>query len=271
MANDTPDTRIEEYLAGELPPAERQAFEAELAADPALQKELRRARLIERTLQSASATHLRKLMDEVRAEVGPVSPPRISIWDRLRAAFGRGWWIGLVSVLLLVGLYLVTPRLVPCPTAAVIDDYFLAPTLVNVQAGDEIDRNLAFRASTYYYEGDAEALEKLFTESRSIFAQYYLGHDYLRRNDYSRAESTFRRLLAQGAELAAYAEYQDLDQLRLNLILSTFGTNDDPAATRRALEELLTSPTLESESDVAVRARALTEELTVTWRWRFCL
>ena len=270
MPNDSPDFRVEAYLAGQLSGPERRRLEAELSTDPQLQQAVRRAKLIEHTLPEGARTRLRKLLDEVRTEVGPLTPPRLTVWDRIRAAFGPRWWLGLgtTGLLIAIGYFFVCPTCWTCPTPALIDAYTLEPALVHVQAGSS-EGDLAYRASVYYGAEAHEELEKLKTESRGITPLYYLAHDYLRRDDYSRAESTFERLIAQGAELTAFAEYQDLDQLRFNRLLSRFGMHGDPAATLQALDTLLADPAL-AETETGRRARALAEALNDSWRWWVC-
>jgi hypothetical protein len=269
MSNDPYDPRIESYLAGQLSDRERTDLEKALAADTGLRQELQRARLIDRVLRGVTRQRLQETMDEVAAEAGPLPIPELSWWDRLRFALGRRGWVGIAAVSLLV-VFVVVGMNRPCPAGVLVDSYFLAPTLVHAQAGAVLDRNLANRASLYYATAEGDELSKLTTESRDVVPLYYLAHDYLRNDDYSRAESTFERLFERQEELTAYAEYQDLDRLRFNQILSELGMSNDPDVARLAIEKLLVSPTMVAGSEIENKARQLAEQLASGWQWWTC-
>lgn len=206
---------------------------------------------------------------EIRAELDPIPPPRFSPGERLRHALGRGTWPALFTVLILGGGAAWYYSQLTCPTATLVESYLFPPALVHAQAGAVDQRNLAYRASAYYAENAHEELAKLTTESRAVAPLYYLAHDYLRRADYSRAESTFQRLLDQREELAAFAEFQDMDRLRFNLLLSRFGMSHDPRGTASALQSLLEEEGL-AAGQTGERVRELLTELTGFWRWRGC-
>lgn len=267
MSNYSPDPRIEAYLTGQLSSQERRHFESQLTTDPALQREVLRAQSNEQMLEEASRRRLRQLLNVIRAEVDSPEPPRQTGRNPIQTAFGKRWWLGLVTAALLAGgWYFWSQR--TCPTLALVDTYALEPVLVHEEAETNVSE-LAFRASAYYAAAAHDDLNKLTTESRNIASLYYLAHDYLRLDDYSRAESTFDRLLAQAEELTAYAEYQELDRLRFNRLLSQFGMDNDPATTLKALEELLAEPDL-AETEIGTRAQALAVELENPWRWWAC-
>ncbi|MFT3709810.1 MAG: AgmX/PglI C-terminal domain-containing protein [Archangium sp.] len=89
-------TRLEKFEAGELPPVERAAFEAELAARPELREVLERARAVALALPAVGEPTLREdaAKKVVGKALGPDRSSRSKWWPLLVAAglLAFGWW-----------------------------------------------------------------------------------------------------------------------------------------------------------------------------------
>jgi hypothetical protein len=240
--------KIETYLSGEMPPEERQAFEAELAADAELRRELRLYQLADKAIERQGQARLREMMRETRAKLGPLPEPELTWWDRVRFFFYSraylGATLGLLALLLLAGVWLVaTPRL--CPAAKITSDYFIEASLF-AQAGPEeaIARaTILAQCREYYANEQPEKLEQLAMqeESRGV-ASYFLAHWHLKRANFEEAGEAFLIALANREQLKRHSDLQDMGKLKFNLLLCEMGKNRDWQATLDGLAVLRDDP-----------------------------
>lgn len=107
--------RIERYLRGELPEAERAQFTSELARDPALRRRVALHRDLEAAFSDPQETRLRATLRAVNADFSPGGRSR---WlDKLPP--NRQWWAIAATLLLLIaaGIFWLYPGGTPDPAA----------------------------------------------------------------------------------------------------------------------------------------------------------
>lgn len=240
--------KIETYLSGEMPSAERQAFEAELADDAELRRELRLHQLADKAIELKGQARLREMMQETRAKLGPLPEPKLTLWDRVRFFFYSRVNLVATAVLLILLLlsgvwFVATPQL--CPAAKITSDYFIEASLF-AQAGQEeaIARATILAQCRKYYENEQpEELEQMARqeESRGV-ASYYLAHWNLKREHFEKAEEAFLAALTNREQLKRHSDLQDLGKLKFNLLLSEMGKNRDWQATLDGLAVLRDDP-----------------------------
>lgn len=91
--------RIEAYLAGDLPPEEREEFERQMAADPALAAEVALHRRLEKALSDKPKQDFRRKVADLAEEFPPPSgqgPVKGSLFR---------WWLPVLAVLVTVAVW----------------------------------------------------------------------------------------------------------------------------------------------------------------------
>lgn len=109
MNRDIHSAKIDAWLAGKLPPAEAQAFEAEIAADPELAAEVEVHRLEQEAIDELVRQDLERDMARWDEDQGGWSPPPEEsppiAMPKPRGRFPRRFWIGGLLLLLLAGAF----------------------------------------------------------------------------------------------------------------------------------------------------------------------
>ncbi|MED5371076.1 MAG: hypothetical protein VX899_08695 [Myxococcota bacterium] len=133
MANT--DTRIHDYLDGELSPAQASAFEAELARDPALKAQVESLQSVVELLHREGPVKAPQGFHErVMAELATEPMPQVGLWDRVRSFFRSlpmetvAMAVAAAIVLVLVGRLVPTGVEEPAPSPMTTEGEALTQT-----------------------------------------------------------------------------------------------------------------------------------------------
>lgn len=242
MENDQ-DTRLHAYLNQEMSPEDRLAFEKELAQDSALRTKWERCKVIDKATQAYSKHYFQDMVAEARRKAEPLGDPAITRWDRIRFfwyAHSRAIVVA-GGAMLLVIIAWIAINLTLCPVTSRVSDYFIAPNVIHVRAGNVADYNLAEKASRFYEQGQLDSLLSM-TAQGEVPPRYYLAHWYLRQERYREATAAFNQLLTDQEALRAYAEFQDIGALKFNLLLARLGETGDESMALSELAALRQDP-----------------------------
>ena len=108
------EEKLTDYFDGRMAPAEKAAFEARLAADPALERRLRLLRAMRASLKAGAPAMPADLKASLKRQARErAARPRVSWLESLRAALGSGLGCGVgaafVAALLAVAVKLALP------------------------------------------------------------------------------------------------------------------------------------------------------------------
>jgi anti-sigma factor RsiW len=106
---------LTDYLDGRMAPADKAAFEARLAAEPALERRLRLLRAMRASLKAGAPAMPADLKAALKRQARErAARPRVSWLEALRASLGSGLGCGVgaafVAALLAVAVKLALPR-----------------------------------------------------------------------------------------------------------------------------------------------------------------
>ena len=159
--------KIEQYLADELSPEDKAAFEARLAEDPALKRRMKIARQLDEAFDGAEVFALRKELHAIRELRSKPKLRRFPRWSYAAIAAA-------VVILVLVWVNVGPPS--QSPEALFADNYSAYPMLINSRA-DSVSDELG-AAMVAYQNGEyafaAEAFGSLQSETvRPEFLRFY--------------------------------------------------------------------------------------------------
>lgn len=263
------ENKITAYLNGEMPANEKNAFEAEVAADPALQRELQLYQLADKVIALQGETRLRALAREARDKVGPLPDPEITFTDRIRFFFysarNRLIAFSLFGLALLACAWFLV-AISFCPLSNFPGDYFIEVKKKEVYASpnNETPQTILDYCREIYFGDAPERLEQIAREdlSKSSVANYFLAHWYLKNGNYSQAEQAFVRTLSEKEVfIRSYTEVQDFGKIKFNLLLSRLGQSRDWKTAVSELAALRADPELVANSTADVKAALLVKKL----------
>lgn len=263
------DLRIQAYLNDELSAADRASFEAELRANPALQRELRRNEVLEKAIAAHGPRRLREMGREVREKFGPLPEPTLTWRDRLR--YLDGWrtviWVVGGLLLFLAGLLWYANSGTLTSPQDFVAQYFTEPKCLGV-AGQSpaagLPERREFEKASGFYCGKtirADSLRLQQAACRSFcMAEYYLAHYDLLNGRYEQSAAGFRKSLDNAPYILQFREMQpEIPHIKLNWILARLAAGQRPAEVLPDLEALLRDTA--SPLEVHKKAEALRREL----------
>ncbi|NVO20051.1 MAG: tetratricopeptide repeat protein [Bacteroidetes bacterium] len=195
---------IEQFLSGEMLPAERLSFEREVARNPELAGELNLSRTIDEALRRDDIIDFRKKLlvafkDNKKA---PQETPVIQLNI-------RRLWYAAASFLLLAGLgatlYFSVPR--GNPNDTIFKEYYSADNLVDVTRAGDVN---IVEAVIKFQEKDYVMAAKLFhniveRDNGNIACWFYYGISSIENENYDQAEKAFNYIITNDQNL--YVEH----------------------------------------------------------------
>ncbi len=210
---------VEQYLSGEMLPAERENFEHEAASNQELTQELFLSRSIDAALQRDDILDFRKKLLAAYKENRKVKNEVPVVSMHLRR-----FWYAAASVIILAALgttlYLSMPS--GSSNETLFKEYYTSDNLIDVtRAGDA---NIV-EAVIKFQEKDYNLSARLFRQildkdSDNIACWFYYGISSIETESYDQAENAFNRILADNENLyVEHAEwYLGLTYLKENQI-----------------------------------------------------
>lgn len=184
--------RIERYLIGEMPEAERLAFEQEMAADAALRQYVKEIRII---LQEVETTNLRQTLDKFHEEIAATKTVPLSLQSKKLA-----WipWTVAASLILALGLWVLVGG-GQSANERLFTTYFEPDpglvTAMGVSDQYEFDRGMV-DYKLGQYQSAIERWEKLLQQKpKNDTLNYFLGASYLASEQGDKASSYFQTAL----------------------------------------------------------------------------
>ena len=232
---------IEQYLRGELSMDEVRAFIDKVQDNPDLKASLFNHILADRAIDNLLRKKTEKELQAIRDKHGrpTLTKPRLNRMVQLLIAAG-------FAVLAALAIWLFTNN---SSTVNLIHQQYeiaSAPTkLRSVNGDDSKDENMELGRYLFFVKEDYKAaisvFEKISRENKkSVDAQYYLGHCFLKSNRFEKAILQFQGVLNQKASLP---DYIDPQELQWNLMLSYWG-NDQKKEAKNILDQLSEDPDL---------------------------
>lgn len=258
MQNSNLNHRVEAYRRGSLSPTEREAFEAALKNDAALQRAyVRQSLQAEEPVPDSDLVDpgVRAAVEAVRRRVGPLPEPTLTWLDHLRYWLRRPLYqgLGLAGLLLVVALALPGPRhtiqqlfQTETPAPKLVERFYAEPFCAGV-AGESssLQESYArFEAASNFYcfpkQGGLDSLNRAAEACGPDFcmAHYYRAHWNLKHGNYPAAETELRRCLEHTDYIRQFRETSDLGNLRLNYALARLGAGAPADSVRPDLTAL---------------------------------
>ena len=215
--------RVEQYTLGTMPPAERAAFEAELATNTELRDTLDLYRLGQEVIEQGVEASLRsKMQGWASAETAapPMTASRVNLrpmWIRLAAA---------ASVVLVLGWFSVQWSSRNYSDEALFAGQYATPEASTFRSGAAMENPLepGFIALEDKQWKAAENFFKTVSpdQERYAEAQYYLGHAALQLGHYDLAKDAFQSCIRKNE-----VKFSEKAQWNLLLTYVAAGETDD--------------------------------------------
>ena len=198
-------TSIEQYLANEMAPAEKAAFEKELRSNSALAQELKLSQSIDAALRKDDVIDLRKKMiaaGNTRQDIVNNKP--------VVQMYNRKWWYAAASFLVLctlaATLYLHTNQQVS--DDALFTQYYTSENIVDQTRGDQ---NIV-EAVLKFQQKDFCAASLLFKDildkdNANIAVWFYYGISGIETKNFNNAINAFNTIIRQNDNL--YIEHAE--------------------------------------------------------------
>ena len=215
--------KIEEYLKGKLSEEEATTIMNKVAGDPNLKRDLFNHILADRAIDK----HLRKRTEEqlkaVRRKYGAPTLAKGNL-RRLMPMLAAASF-ALIGIL---AYWLYTSNANAEFLNSIQSNYEIASTPSNLRSVDKIkpeDEYLELGRYQFFVKEDYEATVVILSNiernnEKFIDAQYYLGHSFLKSNQFEKAIEQFQEILDQESVIPEYIETQEL---QWNLMLSFWG------------------------------------------------
>jgi len=210
---------VELYLSGEMSHAERESFEREVVANPALAEELKLSRMIDAALRKDDIIDLRKKIqaasrDNVKTtRETPVIP-----------LYRRKFWVAAASVILLATLGSTLYFAVPMGNRSdnLFNQYYSSENLIDVtRAGDANIVEAVIKFQEHDYELSGHLFHNILQrDPKNIACWFYYGISSIETENYSEAQKAFQSIISDHENLyVEHAEwYLGLTYLKNNQI-----------------------------------------------------
>lgn len=208
---------VEQYLSGEMLPAERENFEREVSSNPGLAAELRLSRTIDDALLRDDIIDFRKKLLVAYRE--NKKEQRVVPVVRLHT---RKFWYAAASIILLAALGSTLYFSVPAGNSSdsLFKQYYSSENLIDVtRAGDAniVEAVIKFQEKDYQLAGHLfqKILEK---DNSNIACWFYFGISSIETENFDQAEKAFNHIIANHENLyVEHAEwYLGLSYLKSN-------------------------------------------------------
>lgn len=208
---------VEQFLSGEMLPAERENFEREVASNPGLAAELRLSRAIDEALLKDDIIDFRKKLivahRENKKEQREVPVVRLHV---------RKFWYAAASIILLAALGSTLYFSVPMGNSSdsLFKQYYSSENLIDVtRAGDAniVEAVIKFQEQDYQLAG--RLFQKILEKDNSnIACWFYYGISSIETENFDQAEKAFNHIIANNENLyVEHAEwYLGLSYLKSN-------------------------------------------------------
>ncbi len=272
------ETRIRAYLRKELSPSEHAAFETQLTKDAVLQKAylaycLRKGGVKELAMED----RLKEMAESVKAEIGPMLMPQLSLWDHIRFALYRPLFKGLAIVTTLVFtaflLLLVWVNMGGVEPAKQVPARYLMLPACNINDQEKagrtakdalVERNAILqRTKRFYCDGSMDSLQA-WRDSFGI-ADYYVAQLQLKKQDWAAAEKSLEKCMSNPDFQGQFSAIIDFGEIRFNLLLARMGKSGRYESVRDDLKKLISDPSIGQA--VRTNAKALRTEMESPLRW----
>jgi hypothetical protein len=196
---------IEQYLANEMAPSERAAFNKELRSNPELAKELKLSQSIDSAIASDDVIDLRqKVIAAINAD--RAVNPEVKV-IRMNA---RKWWYAAASLFILCAfaatLYLQTNR--NFSNDALFNQYYNADNIVDQTRGDQKIVEAVIRFQQKDYKAASVLFKSILDkDDTNIAVWFYYGISNIETKDYANSIKAFSTIIKQNDNL--YIEHAD--------------------------------------------------------------
>lgn len=208
---------VEQFLSGEMLPAERENFEREVASNPGLAAELRFSKAIDDALLKDDVIDFRKKLlvtyRENKKEQRDVPVVRLQI---------RKFWYAAASFILLATLGSTLYFSLPSgnSTDSLFKQYYSSENLVDVtRAGDANIVEAVIKFQEKDYQLSARLFQKILEkDNNNIACWFYFGISSIETENFEQAEKAFNHIIADNGNLyVEHAEwYLGLSYLKSN-------------------------------------------------------
>jgi tetratricopeptide (TPR) repeat protein len=196
---------IEQYLANEMAPAEREAFKNELRSNPGLVQELKLAQSIDSAISREDVIDLRqKLIAAINAgQATKAGVPVVHIYS-------RKWWYAAASLLALCAvvatLYLQTSRSVS--SESLFTQYYNSENIVDLTRGDENIVEAVIKFQQKEYSTASQLFKHILDKDKSnIAVWFYYGIANIETKNYNNSINAFNTIIKQNDNL--YIEHAE--------------------------------------------------------------
>lgn len=282
MENAAHESLIRAYVRKELSASERAQFELKLKTDIVLQKAyLSFCLQSEGAKEFAMEDRFREMAESIKAEIGPLSEPRLSWWDHIRFAMyepvyrGVATGTGLVLGTLIVLVIWANSGALDT-TKVVSTRYLMLPECLirdQEKAGKHTPDHYAEmnalwdRSKRFYCDGQLDSL-RLQPDTIGV-TNYFLAHLQLKNEDWNNAQQALERCLSNQPFLQQFSTKIDPAEIRFNSLLAQLGNTGKYRSMAKDFTQLSKEPT--TGQLVKDRIRALQGEMESPLRWFYFL
>lgn len=233
-------TKIDDWLNGNLPADERQAFEQAMEKDAALQKEVKTQILERETAALFFAMELKNDLATWKAEKGePTAKVRQLKPTRKTNNLRRIWSIAAGFLLLFSLGMLWWFNQAPSDKVILAEQYIKAD--FSGDRGEEgldkstLDKAIIAFQNNNYAKSIAILEANEVADSIFVAAQYLIGHAHFQQKNYAKTIAAFQQVVLE----EKLPPYVNRDKLKWNLLLAYIGNEQKEAAYEQLLNDLI--------------------------------
>jgi hypothetical protein len=243
MENRLHESKLEAYFSGQMTAPERAAFEAEVRQDETLKRDFQAYYLTLASVHLGAQQRHRVIAEKVRAEMGPLRKPRLSVW--MLPPIPAQWRAAAAVFVLAIAVVGFWASQVPS-LSEVETDYFQKPASAVTAGGSEQSQTLFDKSSAFYWKNTPSAADSLSNLCADFcVADYFLAHLYLKNKNYQAAEQAFQLTLQNWDSLAAnHEDIQNRCKVEINYLLAKLGSTGDAKSILPEVDALLQNQAL---------------------------
>lgn len=233
-------TKIEDWLNGNLPVGEQQAFEQAMEADAALQKEVKTQILERETAALFFEMELKNDLATWKGEKGASMAKVRQLKPVKKMNNLRRVWSIAAGFLLLFSLGMLWWfNQVPSNKVILAEQYVEADLPGHRGLESPLSSTLDNGVTAFAAKNHAESIAILETietvDSNFVAAQYLIGHAHFQQEDYAKTITAFQQVVSQ----EKLPNYINRDKLKWNLLLAHIGNEQKDTAYEQLLNDLI--------------------------------
>ena len=265
-------TKIDLYLADQLPASEKSAFELAMNQNAALKKEVQIHRLERRATRTLLKNNFREKIKKNRAastiswdsitdESSAAAPKEVKVFKmrplkRILSMAAAGLVFILAGSIWWSNTQFSNERLAE-------EGYYQAASAGNKSRGNEADPIFQGGLQAYFVNKDyVQAIQQFsaipITDGNYLAAQYYLGHSQLQAEQFSAAIAAFEKVL----QAPIIPPFMTKEEVTWNQLMAYMGIGDTGTVFQQKLNNLITS----GQPPFQQKAKNLQAQLGSFWR-----